>query len=76
MGTDGGLLEAGATPKGFETPELAVQNFLSSIKLAGHDYVVDIPRGAWVLRPDGSAMGRVDFLLGDGWLVHGYSLCT
>ena len=75
VGTAGDLMEAGATPKGFETPEQAVEGFLSSMELGGHDYVVDIPRGAWLLRADGSAMGRVDFLLGDGWLVHGYRLC-
>ena len=74
VSTDGGLLEAGATPKGADTPEHAVEAFLSAMELARHDYVVDVAE-AWVLRSDGTAVARIDFLLGDGWTIHGYSLC-
>jgi hypothetical protein len=74
VSTDGGLLAAGATPKGADTPELAVEAFLSAMELARHDHVVDGAE-AWVLRSDGTAVARVNFLLGDGWTIHGYSLC-
>lgn len=42
----------------------------------GTDYVLtDDATGAWVLRDDGSARAKVDLLLSDGWLVHGYEAC-
>ena len=74
VSTDGGLLDADATLHGDETPGKAVEAFLPAIGLSGHRFVVDVPE-AWVLRPDGTAVARLDFLIDDGWTVHGYDRC-
>lgn len=74
VSTDGGLLEAGATPRGADTPDQAVEAFVSAMDLSRYDYVVDVSQ-AWVVRPDRTAVARLDLLEGDGWTIHGYSLC-
>lgn len=75
VSTAGGLREEGVTLRGADSPELAVEAFLPAIGLAGKEYVVDVPE-AWVLRPDGTAVARMDLLLGDGWTAHGYDRCV
>ena len=43
----------------------------------GTDYVLTgDASGAWVLRADGTAQAKVNLLLSDGWLVHGYEACA
>jgi len=75
VGTDGGLLAAGAKFRGTETAGEAAEKWMSS--QGGADYVLtDDASGAWVLRADGTAPAKVHLLLSDGWVVHGYQACS
>ena len=75
VGTDGGLLVAGAKLGGTETAGEAVEKWMAS--QGGADYVLsDDASEAWVLRADGTARARVNLLLSDGWVVHGYEACA
>lgn len=74
VGTDGGLLVAGAELNGTETAGEAVEKWMAS--QGGADYLLtDDAAGAWVLRADGTARAKVNLLLSDGWVVHGYQSC-
>lgn len=75
VATDGGLLMAGAELNGTETAAEAVKAWMTS--QGGTDYVLTgDASGAWVLRADGTAQAKVNLLLSDGWLVHGYEACA
>jgi hypothetical protein len=75
VGTDGGLLAAGAKLEGTETAGEAVEKWMAS--QGGADYVLtDDASGAWVLRADGTARAKVNLLLSHGWVVHGYQACS
>lgn len=75
VATDGGLLVAGAELNGTETAAEAVKAWMAS--QGGTDYVLtDDATGAWVLRADGTAQAKLNLLLSDGWLVHGYEACA
>lgn len=75
VATDGGLLVAGAELNGAETAAEAVQAWMAS--QGGTDYVLTgDATGAWVLRADGTAQAKVNLLLSDGWVVHGYEACA
>jgi hypothetical protein len=75
--SDGGLFAAGHLPDGYATPERAVEVWLGDVQRFGDDYVLTRDgRGAWVLRPDGTAKARVSFLRHSGYSVHGYQACS
>ncbi len=75
VGTDGGLLAK--MPNGFDTPEEAVEDWLSGNESSDDNYVLARDgSGAWILRDDGTAHTRVEFLRHSGYTVHGYQACS
>ena len=75
VATDGGLLAAGGKLKGTETAGEAVEKWMAS-QGGIHYLLTEDASGAWVLRADGTARAKVNLLLGDGWVVHGYQACS
>lgn len=75
VGTDGGLLAE--QPDGLDTRDEAIEAWLSRMQGWGEDYVLtDNRRGAWILREDGTAHAKVDFIRHQGFTVHGYTACS
>lgn len=75
FGTDGGA-RVPVMRTGAPTPEEAVEEFLPSIGLANRPYLVDQVEGAaWVLRPDGTAIAKIELVVEEGWLADGYFRC-
>jgi hypothetical protein len=74
VGTDGGLLAQ--PPDGFDTPEEAVESWLTNTKNAD-DYVLSADgKGACILRDNGTAHTKVSFIRSSGYTVHGYEACS
>ena len=75
VGTDGGYLAE--LPDGFDTREEAVESWLSQNHDFTGPYVISADgRGAWLVREDGTAKARLEFLRHSGFTVHGYERCT
>lgn len=78
--TEGGFLAE--KPDGFPTREQAVESFLAA-KIARVNgwadagYVIsEDGKVGWVLREDGTAQVRLNFLRHDGFTVYGFDACS
>lgn len=81
VSTAGGYLKK--MPDGFDTREEAVESWLATTRnLDGEDWsdadyvIAEGGHEAWVLRDNGSAQARVDFLFSSGFTVQGYDACA
>lgn len=63
-------------PDGSATPEETVEAWMSHTKLGQGFVLTNHVHGAWILRSDGTAVAKVDFIRYSGYTVDGYEACA
>ena len=73
-GSPGGEYPPDNLPEGSPTPEQAAEEWVGGA-YPGAEYIV-VQQGVWVMRDDGTASARGEFLDGiEGYFVSGYRAC-